>query len=174
MRFDPATVDLKAQHRELRHRFREPESSMRQPQESFKEFTEDTTECLKEQELEQHKVDRRERLKDFTEYLRERTADPMEPHKDSELEEEIQEEKTLGQQRQHSAEPLVNPSSELPQECRSLEARADRLLDNGRREPAPPQGSVSTLGVSCSKPSSDRTPRTNSTDGKRAANSEKC
>ena len=95
----------------------------------------------------------------------------MEPHKDSELEEEIQKEKTLGQQRQHSAEPLVNLSSESPQECRSLEARADRLLDNGRREPAPPHGSASTLGVSCSKPSSDRTPRTNSTEGKRAANS---
>ena len=76
MRLEPATVDQKAQCRELRHRFREPESSMRQPQESFKEPTKDTTECLKEQELEQHKVDRRDRLKDFREYLRERTADP--------------------------------------------------------------------------------------------------
>ena len=124
--------------------------------------------------MEQHTVNRREPLKDLREYLEERTADSMESHKDSELEEEIQEEKTLGQQRQHSAEPLVNPSSELPQECRSLEVRADRLLDNGRREPAPPHGSASTLGVSCSKPSSDRTPRTNSTEGKRAVNSGKC
>ena len=125
MRLEPATVDLKAQHRELRHRFREPGNSMRQPQESVKEFTKDTKECLKEQALEQHKVDHRERLKDIREYLRERTADPMEPHNGSELEEEIQKEKTLGQQRQHSAEPLVKPSSESFRECRSLEARAD-------------------------------------------------
>ena len=115
MRFEFATMDLKAQRGELMdstQRIQEHEGSMRQPQESLEELIKDTKECLKEQVLEQHTVDRREPLKDFREYPRKRTADPMESHKVSELVEWIQEGKIRGQQRQHSAEPVVNPDSE--------------------------------------------------------------
>ena len=145
MRFEPATVDLNAQRGEFRdstQRIQEHESSTRQPQESFKELIKDTKECLKEHVLEQHKVDHREPLKDFREYLKERTADPMEPHKDSELAEEIQKEETLGQQRQHSAEPLVNRSSESPLRnvaaCRPVRTGSWTMAAENRRRPMDP------------------------------------